>query len=91
MLIKYLQGIKKLQEEYSHVCDLFFLMKELAENFTKKQRENRGAIDFDTNEAKVLVDEKGKPIDVVLRQRGESDRIIESFMLVANETVAKHF
>ncbi|MBS1468956.1 MAG: RNB domain-containing ribonuclease, partial [Erysipelatoclostridium sp.] len=70
--------------------DLFFLMKELAE-ILQKTREDRGAIDFDTNEAKVLVDEKGKPTDVVLRQRGESDRIIESFMLVANETVAKHF
>ena len=87
---KILAGDKKLQEEYSHVCDLFFLMKELAE-ILQKTREDRGAIDFDTNEAKVLVDEKGKPIDVVLRQRGESDRIIESFMLVANETVAKHF
>ena len=87
---KILAGDKKLQEEYSHVCDLFFLMKELAE-ILQKTREDRGAIDFDTNEAKVLVDEKGKPTDVVLRQRGESDRIIESFMLVANETVAKHF
>ena len=87
---KILAGDKKLQEEYSHVCDLFFLMKELAQ-ILQKTREDRGAIDFDTNEAKVLVDEKGKPIDVVLRQRGESDRIIESFMLVANETVAKHF
>ena len=87
---KILAGDKKLQEEYSHVCDLFFLMKELAE-ILQKTREDRGAIDFDTNEAKVLVDEKGKPTDVVLRQRGESNSIIESFMLVANETVAKHF
>ena len=87
---KILAGDEKLQEEYNHVCDLFFLMKELAQ-ILQKTREDRGAIDFDTNEAKVLVDEKGKPTDVVLRQRGESDRIIESFMLVANETVAKHF
>lgn len=54
---KILAGDKKLQEEYSHVCDLFFLMKELAE-ILQKTREDRGAIDFDTNEAKVLVDEK---------------------------------
>ena len=85
-----LAGNIKLQDKYSHVCDLFFLMKELA-LILQKTREERGAIDFDTNEAKVLVDEKGKPIDVVLRHRGESDRIIESFMLVANETIAKHF
>lgn len=85
-----LAGNIKLQDKYSHVCDLFFLMKELA-LILQKTREDRGAIDFDTNEAKVLVDEKGKPVDVVLRHRGESDRIIESFMLVANETIAKHF
>ena len=57
---KILAGDEKLQGEYSHVCDLFFLMKELAQ-ILQKTREDRGAIDFDTNEAKVLVDEKGKP------------------------------
>ena len=85
-----LDGDEELQKQYHHVVDLFFLMQELA-LILQKKREDRGAIDFDTNEAKVIVDKKGKPIDVVLRQRGQSDRIIESFMLVANETVAKHF
>ncbi len=51
----------------------------------------RGAIDFDFKEAEVLVDEQGDPIDVVLRERGEAERIIEDFMLAANETVAEHF
>ena len=55
----------------------------------KKAR--RGAIDFDVKEAKVLVDSKGNTTDVVLRERGASDRIIEEFMLLANETVAEHF
>ena len=46
---------------------------------------------FDTNEAKILVDKQGKPVDIVLRQRGIAERMIESFMLIANETVAEHF
>lgn len=85
-----LAGDEELTYRYNHVVDLFFLMQELA-LILQKKREDRGAIDFDTHEAKVIVDKKGKPVDVVLRQRGQSDRIIESFMLVANETVAKHF
>ena len=85
-----LDGDSHLQEEYKEVVPLFFLMQELAALLMKKKDE-RGAIDFDVNEAKVLVDEKGKPIDVVLRTRGASDRIIEEFMLKANETVAQHF
>ena len=48
-------------------------------------------VDFDVDEAKVLVDDKGRAVDVVLRNRGESDHIIEEFMLCANETVAEHF
>lgn len=85
-----LAGDEAMQERYSHVVDLFFLMQELA-LILQKARDERGAIDFDTNEAKVIVDKKGKPVDVVLRQRGQSDRIIESFMLAANETIAQHF
>lgn len=51
----------------------------------------RGAIDFDFKESKVLVDEDGWPTDIVLRERTVSERLIEEFMLVANETVAEHF
>lgn len=65
-------------------------MQELA-TLLRKVRDERGAIDFDVDEAKVLVDQKGKPTDVVLRKRGASDKIIEEFMLKANETVAQHF
>ena len=70
--------------------NLFFLMQQVA-LILRKKRDLRGAIDFDVNEAKVLVDKQGKAIDVVLRQRGASDKIIEEFMLCANETVAEHF
>jgi len=56
-----------------------------------KNRRHRGAIDFDDNEAKIIVDETGHPIDIQLRVRGLAERMIESFMLAANETVAKHY
>ena len=54
-------------------------------------RFKRGALNFDTKEAKILVNKTGRPVDIVLRQRGLAERMIESFMLVANETVAEHF
>lgn len=79
-----------IQLQYSHVKDLFFLMEELA-SILQKKRFKRGAIDFDAKEAKVIVDDRGNPVDVVLRQRGIGEHIIEEFMLLANETVAEHF
>ena len=65
-------------------------MQELA-SILQEKKAKRGAIDFDVKEAKVVVNGKGETVDVVLRNRGASDRIIEEFMLLANETVAKHF
>lgn len=87
---KILDGDKSVQDQYRDVIDLFFLMQELA-LLLRKKRDERGAIDFDVNEGKVIVDERGKPVDVILRTRGASDKIIEEFMLRANETVAQHF
>ena len=87
---KILDGDFNLQQKYKPVVQLFFLMEELA-MILRKNRDERGSIDFDVNEGKILVDKNGKPIDVVLRQRGTSDKIIEEFMLKANETVAEHF
>lgn len=81
---------KEIQMQYKDVVDLFFLMEELAV-ILRKKRDKKGAIDFDVNEAKVIVDKKGYPTDIVLRERGTSDKIIEEFMLCANETVAEHF
>lgn len=85
-----LGGNVERQKQYHHVKDMFFLMQELSDILIQ-HRKKRGAIDFDTNEAKVIVDQKGIPTDIVLRERGVSERMIESFMLVANETVAEHF
>ena len=64
------------------------LMEELA-TILRKSKVKKGYLDFDTDEAKILVDEKGKPIDIVLRDRGRGEKLIEDFMIAANETVAE--
>lgn len=78
-----------LMKRYEHLVGKFDLMKELAD-ILYAMRERRGAINFDFPEAKILVDEKGDPTDVILRERGVADHIIEEFMLAANECVAQH-
>ena len=75
---------------YEEFSDTLKLMNELA-HIIRKERTSRGAIDFDTDEAKIIADESGKAIDVILRDRGEGERLIEDFMVRANETVASHF
>ena len=65
-------------------------MKEL-HHILERRRKERGAIDFETHEAKIIVDEQGAPIDIQIRERGVAERLIESFMLAANETVAMHY
>ena len=57
----------------------------------ERMRYKRGSLNFDTKEAKILVNKTGRPVDIILRQRGLAERMIESFMLVANETVAEYF
>ncbi|EMG26437.1 ribonuclease R [Streptococcus parauberis] len=54
-------------------------------------RVKRGALNFDTSEARIIVNDKGMPVDIVVRSRGIAERMIESFMLAANECVAEHF
>lgn len=81
---------EELMKRYESLVPMFQLMGELAQTLTAK-RKHRGAIDFDFKEAKVLVDEDGKPTDVVLRERSVGEKLIEEFMLAANETIAEHF
>lgn len=77
-------------EEFAPLVPHFETMQTLAEILFYK-RKKRGAIDFDFKEAKVLVDEEGTAVDVVIRERSVGERLIEEFMLCANETVAEHF
>ncbi|MFC3886611.1 ribonuclease R [Bacillus songklensis] len=81
---------EELRQRYEPLVPMFEQMEELA-SILRDKRMNRGAIDFDFKEAKVLVDKEGKPYDVVLRERSVAERLIEEFMLLANETVAEHF
>lgn len=79
-----------VREEHADLVDLFEAMEEL-HHILEKKRVHRGSIDFDTKEAKVLVDSEGNPIDIVIRERGVGERLIESFMLAANETVSEYY
>lgn len=80
----------ELLERYSPLIEDFRLMKELAMKL-RGARMRRGAVDFDFQESKILVDENGKAYDIVKRERSVAEQIIEEFMLAANETVAEHF
>ena len=79
-----------LRKKYEALVPMFERMEKLA-SILREKRMRRGAIDFDFKESKVLVDEEGHPTDVVLRERSVAEKLIEEFMLVANETVAEHF
>lgn len=81
---------EELRAKYEGLVPMFERMEELAA-ILRKKRMIRGAIDFDFKESKVIVDEDGKPQDVILRERSVAEKLIEEFMLVANETVAEHF
>lgn len=85
---KILAGDTKLREKYDFLVPILEDMASLSEQMIEKRRE-RGAIDFDFPEARVVCDDNAEPVDVVLEERGISHKLIESFMLAANETVAE--
>ncbi|KRM75389.1 ribonuclease R [Secundilactobacillus collinoides] len=78
------------RDRYGELTPMFDQMAEL-HKILYKSRKRRGAIDFDDTEAEIIVDDKGHAIDIKLRVRGVAERMIESFMLAANETVAEHY
>lgn len=79
----------EIPEGYEEFVEELKLMEELA-HILRKEKESRGYIDFEIDESKIIVDESGKAIDVVLRNRGIGEKLIEDFMIAANETVATH-
>lgn len=78
-----------IPEGYEEYAETLKNMQELAHTL-RHMKEARGYIDFDIDEAKIIVDNEGRAVDVVLRNRGEGERMIEDFMIAANETVATH-
>ena len=81
---------KETIEEYKPYVSMLRTALELSKKI-RLNREKRGAIDFDKPESKIVVDEKGEVLDVVLRERGVAERLIEDFMLSANEVIGEHF
>lgn len=82
-------GDEDLIKEYEYLYDDFKAMGELCE-ILRKKRLNRGAIDFNFEESKIILNQAGKPIDIRPYDREIANRIIEEFMLVCNETIAEH-
>lgn len=76
--------------KYEKLIPMFQLMKELS-IILREKRLKRGSIDFDLSETKIIVDENHKPIDIKAYDRNCATKIIEDFMLAANETVAEDF
>ena len=85
-----LEGQEHPEGEREDIRALCFLMKEAAA-ILKEKRRKRGAIDFDFPESKIIVDDKGYPIDIHPYERNAATDIIEDFMLLANETVAEDY
>ena len=81
---------EKTIEEYQDFVPMFELMKELAA-ILRKKRMQRGSIDFDFPETKIILDDKGHPVEIKPYERNVATKIIEDFMLIANETIAEDF
>ncbi len=77
-------------KEYEGLVPMFKQMEELAE-LLRAKRKKRGSIDFDFPETKILLDKEGRPTEIKPYERNTATKIIEDFMLMANETVAQHF
>lgn len=84
-----LNGDEELCKEYSDIKDMLINMSKLS-HIIREVRYKKGGLDFESDEYKFILDEKGKPIDIVKRIRDDAEMLIEDFMLSANETVAYH-
>lgn len=81
---------KVLKRRYSHIKDDLIMMNDLA-LVLAKNRHDRGSLDFDLDEARITLDDKGIPVEIDVAGRRSANKLIEEFMLLANETVAEHF
>lgn len=80
---------EELIKRYDYLVDDFKAMEELC-TILRQKRFKRGAIDFNFEESKIILNDLGKPIDIKPYDRAIANRIIEEFMLVCNETIAEH-
>ena len=78
------------RKEYETLVPMFEEMEQLAA-LLRRKRHKRGSIDFDFAESKIILDENGRPVEIKPYERNVATRMIEDFMLIANETVAQHF
>ena len=83
------QGYRGIKGRTKKLARMLLNMKKLAARL-RENREKRGSIDFDFPEAKIVLDEMGRPVEISLRERTDATDLIEDFMLLANETVARH-
>lgn len=91
-------SVKKILEDrdaeeiakYQELVPMFENMGELAK-ILRKKRHKRGSIDFDFPESKLVLDKQGHPVEIKPYERNTATKLIEEFMLIANETVAEHF
>lgn len=82
-------GDEELRTKYAEAVPMLERAEELRQ-ILHGMRHKRGAVDFDLPEQKVILDEKLKPVEIIQCIHGDAENLIEEFMLVANETVAKH-
>lgn len=88
-VFKMLEGDEEENKKYADIADIIHNMGELSDLLLKKRQE-RGSIDFDFPETYLVIDENGKLVDVRARETNRAHRLIETFMVIANETVAEH-
>lgn len=77
-------------KRYANIANKMIQMNELAKLLEKK-RSHLGSLDFDIPEAYIVCDDSGEPIEIKKRERNDAHKLIESFMILCNEVVAKHF
>ncbi len=82
------EGDKAQKEKMAQVEEALLAMRDLA-RVIRRKRQAAGAIDFDTDEPKFVLDAQGEPVEIAKRARGEAELMIEDFMLTANEAVAR--